>query len=281
MPEGDTIYRTASVLRRVLQGKTITGVSGFLAATQSSRDALLGRAVTEVSARGKHLLIRFHDPNNAGDDLVLHTHLGMHGSWHAYDLHAAWKKPRRMAQVILTAEDAEAAVFTAPVVELLTASQADRHRDLASLGPDASAEAFDRTEVLSRLRRRPELSIAEGLLLQRAMAGVGNVFKSEVLFIERVNPFRTIAQLSNDTLERLVDRARALLVTNRNAVPRRTRASLNPEERLWVYGRSGLPCRRCGTAIGMRRYGAGLRSTYFCPKCQAVDRPEAQPSDRS
>ncbi len=268
MPEGDTIYRTATVLRRVLQGKTVTDVSGCLAATPSSRGALVGRTVTDVSARGKHLLIRFCDANTRAEDLVLHTHLGMHGSWHAYQTHVAWRKPRRLAQVILTVNGAEAAVFTAPIVELLTDRQARRLPALTSLGPDASAEAFDADEVQARLRRRPELSIAEGLLLQRAMAGIGNVFKSEVLFIERVNPFDKIADLSDELLGQLIDRSRTLLVSNRNTVPRRTRGSLNPDGRLWVYGRSGLPCRICGTAIRMRRHGAGLRSTYFCPTCQ-------------
>ncbi len=271
MPEGDTIYRTAVVLRRVLQGKKLTSVSGSLAATESSRGALVGRVVEEVSARGKHLLIRLRNTGKEpSGDLVLHTHLGMHGSWHAYQIGVSWKKPRRLAQVILTVEDAEAAVFTAPVVELLTTRQVARHPNLMSLGPDASAEMFDGSEVLRRLRSRAELSIAEGLLLQRVMAGVGNVFKSEVLFIERVNPFRKIGDVSDETLARLVERSHKLLVVNRQAVPRRTRGSLDPDGRLWVYDRSGLPCRTCGSAIRMRRHGADLRSTYFCPQCQQV-----------
>ncbi|HTX55023.1 MAG TPA: DNA-formamidopyrimidine glycosylase family protein [Candidatus Baltobacteraceae bacterium] len=272
MPEGDTIYRTAVVLRRVLQGKKLTSVSGSLAATESSRGALVGRVVEEVNARGKHLLIRLRNTRKEpSEDLVLHTHLGMHGSWHAYQIGVPWKKPRRLAQVILTVKDAEAAVFTAPVVELLTTRQVARHPTLTSLGPDASAEHFDAPEVLKRLRSRPDLSIAEGLLLQRAMAGVGNVFKSEVLFVERVNPFAKIGDLSDDTLARLIAQSRILLVINRQAISRRTRGSLDPDGRLWVYDRIGLPCRTCGSAIRMRRHGAGLRSTYFCPQCQQVE----------
>jgi endonuclease VIII len=272
VPEGDTIYRTAAVLRRVLEGKTLTGFTASAPAVAAqAHGSLAGWVVQEVTPRGKHLLIRLREGQGEPPrTLVLHSHLGMHGSWHAYQIGVTWKRPRRLAQVVLSVADAEAAVFNAPVVELLSDREFARHPALAALGPDASADSFDSDEALRRLKRRPDLSIGEGLLLQSMVAGLGNVFKSEVLFVERVNPFASIGDLADDALDRLLARSRTLLVLNHQGMPRRTRGSLDPDGRLWVYRRSGLPCWVCGSEIRMRRQGADLRSTYFCPRCQQV-----------
>jgi endonuclease VIII len=273
MPEGDTIYRTATVLRRVLLGHCLTGFETTVrqVATANARQPMVGRVVHDIATRGKHLLILFRD-RDAGPaaDLVLHTHLGMTGSWHVYHLGAPWKKPERFAKAVLRTAAAVVPCFSAPIVELLTPHEIAHHPALARLGPDAIADAFDAGEVRTRFRGRPDLSIGEGLLLQAAMAGVGNVFKSEVLFLERVNPFLRIGDLSDETLGRLVAQSRRLLLLNRRPGSRRTRARLDPQGRIWVYRRSGRPCYRCGTAIRMRRQGADARSTYFCPRCQGV-----------
>jgi endonuclease-8 len=138
------------------------------------------------------------------------------------------------------------------------------------LGPDAIAAEFDATEVRARLRTRPDLAIGEGLLLQTAMAGVGNVFKSEILFLERVNPFAKIGDLSDETLDRLIAQSRGLLLFNRRPGLRQTRATLDPKGRIWVYHRSGRPCYECAATIQVRRQGEGARATYFCPRCQGV-----------
>ena len=273
MPEGDTIYRTAAVLRRVLQGKRLTGFDTTVArvAAMTARYAMVGREVHEVASRGKHLLIVFRDPAaGPSADLVLHTHLRMIGSWHAYQVGVAWRKPARLAKVVLRTDGVVAPCFNAPVVELLTAPEMRRHQVLTRLGPDAIAEAFDPGEVVGRLRARPDLCIAEGLLLQRALAGVGNVFKSEILFLERVNPFMRVGDVPDEVLRRVVAQSRRLLVANRGPNLRQTRATLDPGGRIWVYRRSGRPCYECRTPIHMRRQGEGARSTYFCPRCQGV-----------
>ena len=271
MPEGDTIYRTATVLRQVLGGKRVTGFDTIIAqvAATSARQPMAGRIAHEVTPRGKHLLITFRDPA-AGPiaDLVLHTHLGMTGSWHAYRSGVPWKKPARLAKVVLRVEGVEAPCFSAPVVELLSVREAERHPALVRLGPDAIADGFDAAAALARLKARPDLTIGEALLLQEAMSGVGNVFKSEILFLERTNPFARVGDLSDETLDRLIGQARRLLLQNRGPGFRRTRAALDPQGRIWVYQRSGTPCYQCGAAIRMRRQGEGARSTYFCPRCQ-------------
>lgn len=273
MPEGDTVYRTATVLRRVLQGKRLTGFDTTVAqvAAMTARHAMVGREVHEVSARGKHLLIVFRDlAAGPSADLALHTHLRMTGSWHAYRAGVPWRTPARFAKVVLRADGVVAPCFSAPVVELLTAPEMRRHPALSGLGPDATAEAFDAGEVLRRLRARPDVSIAEGLVLQQALAGVGNVFKSEILFLERVNPFMRVGDVPDEVLRRVVAQSRRLLVANRGPSLRQTRATLDPGGRIWVYRRSGRPCYECRTPIHMRRQGDDARSTYFCPRCQGV-----------
>jgi endonuclease VIII len=273
MPEGDTIYRTATVLRRVLQGKVLTGFETTVpqVAAAAARRPVVGRVIAEVAPRGKHLLIALRDPDaGPAADLILHTHMRMTGSWHVYHEGTMWKKPARFAKVVLRVDGVVAPCFSAPVVELLTMREAERHPALSRLGPDAIAEVFDGDEVRARLRARPDLTIGEGLLLQTAMAGVGNVFKSEILFLERVNPFARISDLSDEALERVIAQARRLLLLNRQPASRQTRAALDPKARIWVYRRSGRPCYECGTAIQVRRQGEDARSTYFCSRCQGV-----------
>jgi endonuclease-8 len=274
MPEGDTIYRTATVLRRALQGKRVTGFETTVAqvAAVIARQPVVGRVISEVAPRGKHLLVVFRDPDAGSEaDLVLHTHMRMTGSWHVYHEGVAWKKPARCAKVALHVDGVVAPCFSAPVVELLTAREAARHPALIRLGPDAIAEAFDADDVRGRVKGRPDLAIGEGLLLQTAMAGVGNVFKSEILFLERVNPFVRIGELSDEVLGRVIAQARRLLLLNRRPGFRQARATLDPGARIWVYGRNGRPCYECGASIRVGRQGKDARSTYFCPRCQGVD----------
>ena len=219
----------------------------------------------------------------------------MHGSWHRYRPGEPWRRAAGRAVLVLEVEGAVAVCFDAPVVELLETRAEQLHAPLAGLGPDATADAFDRAEALRRLRdpRRAGLTVAEALLDQRALAGVGNVFKSEVLFIERVGPFALVGDLDDAALGRLVDRARALLLANRGTATRITTglagggAATVPDPaaprprggRLWVYGRAGRPCRRCGTVICARRHGELPRTTYWCPSCQAPG-PRVREEDR-
>jgi len=277
MPEGDTLFRTAAGLRPLLVGRVVIAARARVPGPRVER--IVGVTVTAVDAVGKNLLIRF------ANGLELRTHLRLHGAWHRYRPGEPWRRPAGRAVLVLEVGDAVAVCFDAPVVELLETRAEALHPPLADLGPDATADGFDRAEALRRLRdpSRAPVTAAEALLDQRALAGVGNVYKSEVLFIERLDPFAPVGSLDDMELGRLVDRARMLLLANRGSVARLTTGpegggAPNPLDpaaprarggRLWVYGRASRPCRRCGERIRARRHGDLPRITYWCPRCQA------------
>ena len=254
MPEGDTIARAAHTLRRALAGET---VRRFRSAAGAAN--LAGRRVEAVESAGKNLLVRFDDGR------TLRTHMRMRGEWHLYRPGERWRRPPAFARAVLETDDWVAVCFSAPVVEILRPGQERSHPTLARLGPDIVAEAFDRDEAIARLRALPDLEIGEALLRQDAVAGIGNIWKSETLFRCRVNPFAAIGVLSPGVLADVLDAARRLMRPRSGASPQPRRTALVGWE---VYRRSGKPCRRCGTAIAMRRQGADRRSTYWCPGCQ-------------
>jgi endonuclease-8 len=265
MPEGDTIFRTATVLRAVLVGRTVTAARAQ--AQPGMRrvpdlDRLVGSSVTSVESRAKHLLIGFDS------GVTLRTHLRMSGSWHRYRPGEAWRLPRGQASVVLETADSVAVCFNAPTVELLTGRELVRQPVLAALGPDLLAHDFDADAALERLRERSGVELGEALLDQRAVAGIGNVYKSEVCFIERLSPWRPIPELDDATLVRVLATARRLLRANVGGGARVTTQGMRGAGRLWVYGRAGRPCRRCGTRIEARRQGELPRMTYWCPGCQ-------------
>ena len=270
MPEGDTIFRAARTLHRALAGARVTEFETRLPQLLSLpvRGGVPGRDVSTVEARGKHLLIAF------GDDLVLRTHLRMHGSWHLARPGERWRRPRAHMRIIITTADWLAIGFQIPEAEWLTAGSLARHARLQALGPDPLSASFDTDEVLARIASDPEATIADVLLNQRVIAGVGNVFKSEVLFECRVHPFDRVRDLEPATISALVTASARGLRRNVTESPdrpsdRRTMTNrLNREETLWVYRRAGKPCHRCGTAIQMRKSGLDARSTYWCPTCQ-------------
>jgi len=269
MPEGDTLFRIAAGLRPYLVGRIVIAArtGGLGPVPQVQR--IVGREITAVEALGKNLLIRFEG------GLEIRTHLRMNGSWHRYRPGERWRRPPARARLVLEVPGAVAVCFDAPVVELLEQRAEALHPSLGRLGPDLLAPEVDTDEALRRLRspERATVEIAAALLDQRALAGIGNVYKSEVLWLERVSPFARVADVDDDTLARLVATARRLLVANATATrgPERVttagdRAAPGP---LYVYGRTGRPCRRCGTAIASRRQGSDpARTTYWCPACQ-------------
>ena len=277
MPEGDTIFRAARTLHRVLAGKQVTRFeSVYPAITRIADDhPIVGRTIDSVSARGKHLLIAF------SGGLTLRTHMRMNGSWHVYPAGARWQRPARDMRVLVGTRDAVAVAFNVPIAELLTTRELARHKEVQALGPDLLADdtPFDRAEVIRRLRGRGREAMADALLNQHVVAGIGNVFKSEILFLAGVDPFTTAMALDDAALDRLVGIAREQLAANvmsqsqtlSPAVGRRTTRSLDPREKLWVYGRGGKPCRRCGTAIRSKKTGLHARLTYWCPACQPPD----------
>ena len=273
MPEGDTLYRTAAALRPHLVGRRIVAASARQPGPRADR--LIDATVESVESRGKQLLIRFDS------GLELRTHLGMHGSWHRYAPGERWHRPAARARIVLEVEGTVAVCFDAPTVELFDARAEAVHPLLAAMGPDLMAGQFGEEEIAEATHRfrapeRASLTIAEALLDQDAVAGVGNVYKSEVLFVERVHPFARVADLVADrgdnVLRALVLSSRRMLLANREGGARVTTepsgAGRGRESRLWVYGRAGRPCRRCGSVILDRRHGRLNRRTFWCPRCQ-------------
>jgi endonuclease-8 len=267
VPEGDTIFQTAAALRPLLVGCEILAAQARAPGPAIHR--IVGSRVTSIEPMGKHMVIRFDN------GLALHTHLRMAGTWHRYAPGERWKIPAWQARVVLEVPDHVVVCFNAPVVELMDDRAVMLHPALVSLGPDLAGSEFDFEEAVRRLRARAEMEIAEALLDQRIMAGVGNVFKSEVLFAEGVYPWTRVGALDDAILQRLVATARRLLKLNvaPGIGPHRVTTQGDPAARgsLWVYGRANRGCTRCRTPIRTRRQGALNRPTFWCPTCQ----PEA------
>lgn len=262
MPEGDTIYRTAAVLREVLLGQIVTAARGRAGGAQLER--LVSSRIVRVEAVGKHLLV------DGDRGLSLHTHLGMHGSWHRYRTGETWLRAAARAVAVLEVAGAVAVCFDAPTVELLETRALVLHPVLRSLGPDLITTEAPTTVIVGRMRALPSSTpVGEALLDQRVAAGLGNVYRSEICFVERVDPFAPLAALPDATLGRLIDAGRALLRANRMAPSRSTVPWGRPGGRLWVYGRTGRPCRRCGQPIRSRVAGDPARRTWWCQTCQA------------
>lgn len=263
MPEGDTIHRTADVLGRALVGGRVTAARarpGPGLGRVPDLGRLVDATVRSVEARGKHLLIGFDN------GLTLRTHMRMRGSWHRYAPGEPWRRAAHHATAVIETATAVAVCFSAPVVELLTDADLARSRPLRALGPDLLDPGFDADEAVARLVARPEAAIGEALLDQRAVAGIGNVYRSEVLFLHGLDPWLPVSALDEDVLHRLLDLARRLMVANARGGARATVPGRGGG--LWVYGRAGRPCRRCGTLISAARMGALARTAYWCPRCQ-------------
>lgn len=276
MPEGDTIFRAAAALHRALAGAVVMRFETALAALASVDDnePIAGRLVERCESVGKHLLIWF------SGELALRTHMRMSGSWHLYRPGEAWQRPPRDLRVRLDTEQWVAVAFNVPVAEFIRRADLRRSRALAPLGPDLLGADFDRTEALRRLALGGTRPIAEVVLDQRVVAGIGNVFKSEVLFLCGIHPDRPAESLTDDERAAILDVAIPLMrrntgegagsaiVTYRGL--RRTTRRARAEDNLWVYGRAGLPCRTCGTPIAVARRGLDARPTYWCSRCQQM-----------
>jgi endonuclease-8 len=273
MPEGDTIFRAARTLHRALAGRTVTRFESVY--PQLTRvdvgTPLAGRTIERVEARGKHVLIWIEG------GLVLRTHMRMHGSWHLYRPGERWQRRRHEMRIIIETDAIHAIGFGIPDAELLTPAQLERTPVLQELGPDPLSDTFDASEAVRRLSARKETEIADALLDQSAIAGIGNVFKSEVLFAAHVYPFAEVRALTPERIGDVVTVASTLLrqnVAERPSGPihgRRTTGRTDPTARLWVYGRAGKPCRRCGTPISRRAQGPFARVTYWCERCQPAN----------
>ena len=256
MPEGDVVWYTAQRLHEALVGRVLTR-SDFRVPRYATVD-LSGQPVTEAVSRGKHLLIR------TGNGLTVHTHLKMDGSWHIRPADAG--PPRRnvhQIRLLLANTRWQAVGYLLGITEVLPTASEDRVT--GHLGPDLLGPDWDATEAVRRLERSAARPIGEALLDQRNLAGIGNLFKSEVLFLRGVSPWNQVSEVKD--LPKMVDLARRLLDANKARIGQVTTGDTTPGRQTWVYGRQGAPCRRCGTPIRKRTDGAE-RMTFWCPSCQ-------------
>lgn len=275
MPEGDTIFRSARTLNRALAGKCITKFrSTFPLLTRFDDDTpLTGQIVERVESRGKWLLMHF---SGGG---ILATHMLMNGSWHIYRAGERWQQPAANMRIVIETGEFVAVGFNVPVAEMLDTRSLERDRRIPPAGSDVLGSGFDAEAAVQRLQACGDMELGEALLRQNVLAGVGNVFKSEICFATRLNPFRKVASLTPEQLAEVVSVARSQLelnvredsgdgiVTYRGR-RRRTTPRSKPGESLWVYGRTAQRCRQCGEPIRSLLQGVDARVTYWCPRCQ-------------
>jgi endonuclease VIII len=270
MPEGDTVWRAARQLQEALAGQVLTS-SDFRVPRYATTD-LTGRLVTAALSRGKHLLIR------VDGGVTVHTHLRMDGSWRIRPAGGYPARDHRI-RLILANQEWQAVGYRLGLVEVLpTAREA---RAVGYLGPDLLGPDWDAGEAVRRLLATPARAAGEALLDQRNLAGIGNVYKAEVLFLRGVHPWQPIADVSD--LPGLVELARRMLEANKDRVDRVLTGDPARGAQTWVYGRAGRPCRRCGESIRRADQGPVLeeRITFWCPRCQPPVESRARPQEAS
>jgi endonuclease VIII len=252
MPEGDTVWHTAATLREALAGKTLTRCD--VRVPRFATANFTGLTVDEVISRGKHLFIRIGAAS-------IHSHLKMDGSWRVSPRHRPVREDHRV-RIILETKDTQAAGIDLGQLQIL-----DRGRDLAAvahLGPDLLGEDWDPHTAAANLTADPDRPIADAVLDQRVMAGIGNVYCNELCFVFGHLPTAPVSAMGDPL--RLVSRAHDMLMANRSGWHRTTTGNRRHGQELWVYGRAMLPCRRCGMPIASD--SSGDRVTYWCPHCQ-------------
>ena len=264
MPEGDTIFKLAAFLAPALSGRKI--ISGFAQAKPTTD--LAGLAVRNVSPRGKHLFIAFDNGQ------LLRNHLGMWGSWHSYKPTERWLRPRSRASIVIDIGDRVYVCFNALQVEILRAGGIRNRQLFATLGPDLLKPDIEITAIPPRARRlcSAQTLVADVLLDQKVACGIGNVYKSETLFLEQTHPMTQLGLIEDAKLIALYARAADLLNANTRGGPRITRRAGNDAGHLWVYGRTAQPCWQCDRPIAAKMLGVAQRSTFWCPACQPPQR---------
>ena len=262
MAEGDTVLATAIRLHEALSGEVLTRTD-FRVPRFATTD-LAGQVVREVVARGKHLIVR------TDADLSVHSHLGMDGAWRLYDRGERWRGRSFEVRGVLEIERRVAVGHRLRRLEVLRASV--EPEVLGHLGPDVLGPDWDAAEATRRLTASPDRAVGEALIDQSVMAGPGNVYRSEACFLAGIDPRTPTGTLSDPA--RLVPLVKSLMERNRAGGRRVTTDDPRPGHELWVYGRAGRPCRRCGTPIRSFRQGpvTEQRVIFFCPSCQPSDR---------
>ncbi|MFD7921524.1 Fpg/Nei family DNA glycosylase [Streptomyces sp. NPDC059740] len=268
MPEGDTVYRAARRLHEALAGRQL--VRADLRVPRLATVDLTGRTVVETVSRGKHLLTRLEG------GLTLHSHLGMEGSWRLFAPGEPWRGgPGHQIRAILDTGQTAAVGYRLPVLELLRTAR--EGQVVGHLGPDLLGPDWDAAEAERRLTADPDRPLGAALLDQRLLAGVGNVFKCEICFLLRLSPWTPVGEVPEPS--RAVGLAKRLLEANKDRLDRITTPVDRQGRRVWVYGRAGRPCHRCGNAVRVAEQGdsAQERVTYWCPVCQPGPVPDAPP----
>jgi len=261
MPEGDTVFNHARALHDALAGATIVR-SQFRIPSLATAD-LVGWSVVESTARGKHLLLRLRDPS--GTEATLHSHLRMDGSWRTFRPGERWSGgPGHTIRIVLETPTVTAVGYHLHDIALIPT--AEEHRFTGHLGPDLLGPDWDPPTAVANLAAQPERGIADALLDQRNLAGIGNMYKSEVLFLRGIGPWRPVGDVPD--LLGVVTRAQRMMAAHRGRWTQSTTGSLRRGEEFYVYGRAGRPCRRCGTAIRRSDEGDYERVTFWCPSCQ-------------
>ncbi|MCI0686026.1 MAG: DNA glycosylase [Sporichthyaceae bacterium] len=270
MPEGDTVWNTAQLLHRALAGQLL--VSSDFRVSQLATANLAGWTVRESASRGKHLLLRLTAPDPADRPRTLHSHLRMDGAWRTFGVSDRWAaKPAHTIRVVLRTSEAVAVGYH--LHELALVRTEDEATLVGHLGPDLLGPDWDPDAAVRRLRREPDRPIGGALVDQRNLAGIGNVYKSETLFLRGVSPWQPVGEVAD--LLALVVLGQRLLASNRGRWSQVTTGSTRRGEQHYVYERTGQPCRRCGTPIrrDRNRDQLGDRVTYWCPSCQPGTAP--------
>lgn len=251
MPEGDTLFRAAETLRQWLVGRTITAVDARDVGLRHRANELVGRKIEAVEARAKHLLITV-------GDRTIHSHMKMTGSWHVYATGERWRKPRTAMRLVIEAGDRQAVCFNAPVMQIVNTKDVDQLPGLNTLGPDVLKD-FDAVGGGKRLKNVPAgTPVGDALLDQTVVSGLGNIWRCEALWHERVHPATPVELLTEEQCRALVETGSKLMGA----------AAKGGRGQIQVYKRTGQRCRRCGTGIVARRMGKDNRTSYFCPNCQ-------------
>lgn len=277
MPEGDSIFRTARSLGRALVDKPIIGFrSNYPLLTRFHDDTpLTGQLVDQVEPRGKWMLMYFSSGS------ILATHLLMSGSWHIYRPGEPWQKPARHMRIVIENSEYVAVGFNVPVAEMHTAQSLARDRRIPCSNIDVLSAAFDPDAAAERLHAYSSEEVGDVLLNQKVLAGVGNVFKSEICFLTGINPYCRVTTLTQPQIVALIATAQRLIAANVfedsgnmivtfRGLRRRTTHQSDPGESFWVYSRHGQPCRRCGDPIRRRIQGHDARVTFWCRLCQPM-----------
>lgn len=264
MPEGDTVYRAAANLREALEGAVLTGCD--IRVPKFATVDLTGETVHSVVSRGKHLLMRV-------GEITIHSHLKMEGVWQVYRPGERWRRPAHEARIILQTADLSAVGFALGVLELV--ATAEEEDVVGYLGPDLLGPDWDAGVVLDNMQAQGDRAIGLTLLDQRVLAGLGNVYRSEICFLKGVLPTRPTDEAGD--LRGWIDLSRRTIVANKDRPERILTGDARKGRQKWVYGRAGKPCYRCRTPIRDGRLGDPVRPGeaaqdrvyYYCPRCQS------------